>query len=98
MILEGKSNLVVFNVCEFLTKIADNLNAEVSSGSVSSIDDAVLWLSYSYLDVRLQRNPFHYGVNRKQISDLGGVNQVKVKFVTDAARELDKARVPTVAL
>ena len=77
---------------QFLHRLADNLNAEICSGSVSNIDDAIIWLSYTYLDVRLSRNPFHYGVSRKQISDAGGMHEVKTRFIRDAALQLDRAR------
>lgn len=77
---------------QFLSKLTDNLNAEIASGSVANIDDAVRWLSYTYLDIRITKNPFHYGLNREQISDLGGIHEVKRKFIIDAALELDRAK------
>ena len=40
----------------------DALNAEISLGSVSSINDAVQWLGYTYLFVRARKNPMAYGV------------------------------------
>jgi len=40
----------------------DALNAEISLGSVSSVNDAVQWLGYTYLFVRARKNPMAYGV------------------------------------
>lgn len=40
----------------------DALNAEISLGTVSNINDAVQWLGYTYLFVRIRRNPMAYGV------------------------------------
>ena len=40
----------------------DALNAEISLGTVSSINDAVQWLGYTYLFVRIKKNPMAYGV------------------------------------
>jgi len=40
----------------------DALNAEISIGTVSSINDAVQWLGYTYLFVRMKKNPMAYGV------------------------------------
>ena len=40
----------------------DALNAEISLGTVSNINDAVQWLGYTYLFVRARKNPMAYGV------------------------------------
>ena len=40
----------------------DSLNAEISLGTVSNINDAVQWLGYTYLFVRAKKNPMAYGV------------------------------------
>jgi len=42
--------------------LTDHLNAEVVLGSVRTLKEAVAWLSYTYLYVRMLRNPTHYGV------------------------------------
>ena len=47
---------------QFITKLPDNLNAEVVLGSVQSVADASAWLGYSYLYVRMMQNPPLYGV------------------------------------
>jgi len=39
----------------------DALNAEISLGTVSNINDAVQWLGYTYLFVRARKNPMAYG-------------------------------------
>ena len=77
---------------QFLGKMADNLNAEVCGGSVGSIQDAIVWLSYTYLDVRLMKNPFHYGVNRTDLTKPGGIREVKAQFIKNAATQLDRAK------
>ena len=38
----------------FIQHLADNLNAEVVLGTVASIPDAVQWLGYTYLYVRMR--------------------------------------------
>jgi len=37
--------------------MVDHLNAEIVSGTVTSVREAVIWLSYTYLFVRMLRNP-----------------------------------------
>jgi replicative superfamily II helicase len=38
-------------------QLVDHMCAEVSLGTVTSIDDAVKWLQYTYLYVRMRKNP-----------------------------------------
>ena len=42
--------------------MVDALNAEISLGTVSNIRDAVQWLGYTYLFVRMRKNPLTYGM------------------------------------
>ncbi|KAJ8608527.1 hypothetical protein CTAYLR_005750 [Chrysophaeum taylorii] len=44
-------------------RLADAINAEVAAGTVSSIRDAVSWLSHTFLAVRLRKNPMAYGIS-----------------------------------
>ena len=39
----------------------DSLNAEIALGTVANINDAVQWLGFTYLFVRMKKNPFVYG-------------------------------------
>jgi activating signal cointegrator complex subunit 3 len=50
---------------QFISKINDNLNAEIVLGTVSNVDEAVEWLSHSYFYVRAQLNPLAYGIAYK---------------------------------
>ena len=45
----------------FVDGMVDALNAEISLGTVSSIKEGMQWIGYTYLFVRMQRNPFVYG-------------------------------------
>lgn len=48
---------------QFVARLVDMLNAEVAMGSVSSIEEGALWLSYTYLYVRMLKNPTLYGIS-----------------------------------
>ena len=48
-------------LCRFVTGIIDALNAEIALGTVGNVDDAVTWVGYTYLMVRMRKNPFQYG-------------------------------------
>lgn len=47
---------------QFISMLVDNLNAEVVSGNVKTRSDAVNWLSYTYLYVRMLESPDLYNV------------------------------------
>lgn len=47
---------------QLVSKLADNLNAEIVLGTVRNRDEAVQWLGYTYLYVRMLRSPGLYGV------------------------------------
>ncbi|CAN6670657.1 pre-mRNA-splicing helicase Brr2p [Trichomonascus vanleenenianus] len=52
-----------------MTKLADSLNAEVVLGGVRSIEDAVTWLGYTYLYVRMLKDPRLYKVGPEYADD-----------------------------
>ncbi|KAJ4471946.1 Sec63-domain-containing protein [Lentinula lateritia] len=45
------------------TKIVDALNAEIVLGNIRTLTDAVDWLSYTYLYIRMLASPSLYGVS-----------------------------------
>lgn len=48
-----------------VTQLADQLNAEVVLGTVANVREAVNWLAYTYLYVRMLRNPSLYGIDEE---------------------------------
>lgn len=46
----------------FQRGMIDSLNAEISLGTVASVNDGIRWLGYTYLFVRMRKNPFIYGL------------------------------------
>lgn len=42
-----------------------SLLLQVALGSVTNVEEAVKWLSYTYLYVRMRANPLVYGINHK---------------------------------
>jgi replicative superfamily II helicase len=46
----------------FIKQLPDHLNAEIVSGTVTSIKEAVAWLRYTYLYIRMRKNPRVYGM------------------------------------
>ncbi|KAK4697758.1 antiviral helicase SLH1, partial [Lecanoromycetidae sp. Uapishka_2] len=77
---------------KFSSKLVDNLNAEIALGTVTSIPEAVQWLGYSYLFVRMQRNPLTYGIDWAEIRDDPQLVQRRRRLVIDAARVLQRSQ------
>lgn len=48
---------------QFETALPNHLNAEVILGTVTNMQEAVRWLSYTYLFTRMMRNPTRYGIS-----------------------------------
>lgn len=76
----------------FAENLADNLNAEIAIGTVTNIDEAVRWLSYTYMNVRMAKNPFHYGMDWKEIQEADGLVNRRRALITAAATTLAKAQ------
>lgn len=77
---------------KFSRKLVDNMNAEIALGTVTSIPEAVQWLGYSYLFVRMQRNPLTYGIDWAEIRDDPQLVQRRRTLAVDAARVLQQSQ------
>ncbi|KAH7340050.1 Sec63 Brl domain-containing protein [Pyrenochaeta sp. MPI-SDFR-AT-0127] len=76
----------------FSAKLVDNLNAEISLGTVTTVSEAVQWLGYSYLFIRMQKSPLMYGIEWVEIRDDPQLVQRRRKLIIDAARVLQKSQ------
>ncbi|EGV61861.1 Sec63-domain-containing protein [Yamadazyma tenuis ATCC 10573] len=54
---------------QLMGKLADNINAEIVLGTISSLEDAVNWLSYTYLYIRMLKSPALYHVGAEYGND-----------------------------
>ncbi|KAL8729842.1 MAG: hypothetical protein Q9166_004483 [cf. Caloplaca sp. 2 TL-2023] len=75
---------------QFISKLADNLNAEIVLGNVRSRDEAVEWLGYTYLFVRMLRSPGLYSVGAEYEND-EALEQKRVDLIHSAATVLEKS-------
>lgn len=71
-----------------LAKLVDNLNAEISLGTVTTVDEGVQWLGYTYMMVRMRKEPQKYGVKAEELQEDPLLTMRRRKMVTDAARRL----------
>ncbi|KAI4247759.1 MAG: hypothetical protein L6R40_001345 [Gallowayella cf. fulva] len=75
---------------QFISKLADNLNAEIVLGNVRSRDEGVEWLGYTYLFVRMLGSPGLYSVGAEYEND-SGLEQKRVDLIHSAATVLEKS-------
>jgi activating signal cointegrator complex subunit 3 len=73
----------------FIKHLADHLNAEIVGRTVTNIQEAATWLTYTYLYVRMLRNPLAYGINTDEKTDDPMLRKRCLVLVTDAAKLLD---------
>ncbi|TGO91674.1 hypothetical protein BPOR_0021g00190 [Botrytis porri] len=75
---------------QFVSRLVDNLNAEVVLGNVRSRDEGVDWLGYTYLFVRMLRSPGLYSVGADYEDD-SALEQKRVDLIHSAAIVLEKS-------
>lgn len=75
---------------QMIAKLSDMLNAEIVLGTVNNVKDAMNWLGYTYLYVRMLRQPTLYGVSHDQVKTDPLLEQRRADLVHTAASQLDK--------
>ncbi|KAF9101073.1 hypothetical protein BGX29_006008 [Mortierella sp. GBA35] len=76
----------------FIEKMVDNLNAELSLGTITNVDEAVTWLSYTYLYVRMRKNPLVYGMDHTEPAEDPLLGKKRRDIIVAAAKNLHKAQ------
>lgn len=72
----------------FGAKLVDNLNAEISLGTVTNVEEAIEWLGYTYMFVRMKKNPFTYGIDWEEIVSDPQLYDRRKNMIITAARRL----------
>ncbi|KAF8466489.1 Sec63-domain-containing protein [Russula ochroleuca] len=75
---------------QFVSKLADNLNAEIVLGTIRNRDEAVQWLGYTYYYVRMLKSPALYYVSADYQEDDPSLIQKRADIVHSAAALLEK--------
>eukprot|EP00743_Colponemidia_sp_Colp-15_P003837 GILK01004141.1.p1 GENE.GILK01004141.1~~GILK01004141.1.p1 ORF type:complete len:2133 (-),score=509.56 GILK01004141.1:241-6198(-) len=75
---------------QFISQLADHLNAEIVLGTVQNVREAVTWLGYTYLYVRMLRNPTLYGITHEQLEEDPLLEQRRTDLIHSAATLLNK--------
>ncbi|CAF0874013.1 unnamed protein product, partial [Didymodactylos carnosus] len=75
---------------QMISKIVDNLNAEIVLGTVQNTREAAEWLSFTYLYIRMIKEPHLYGVSNEQLLLDKYLLQYRIDLIHSAAIQLDK--------
>ncbi|KAH8295111.1 hypothetical protein KR018_007271 [Drosophila ironensis] len=76
----------------FVQCLADNLNAEIGLGTICNVEEAIEWLSYTYLFVRMRINPHVYGIEYSELMKDPTLEARRRALIMGASMSLDKAR------
>jgi pre-mRNA-splicing helicase BRR2 len=74
---------------QMVSRLPDILNAELVLGSIQNIKEAVTWMGYTYLFIRMMRQPTLYGV--KVDKDDPKMTQHRTNLIHTAAVTLEKS-------
>lgn len=81
---------------QYISKLADNLNAEIVLGSVQDAREACTWLGYTYLFIRMLDNPTLYGVSHEALHADPTLEERRADLVSDLIFALCLGRCITV--
>lgn len=70
--------------------LADHVNAEIVNGTINTIQEAVSWLSYTFLYIRMKQNPVAYGIKLDTLYEDPQLSMERLNLVTNAANILDR--------
>lgn len=76
---------------QLVAKLPDMLNAEIVLGTVQNVKDAVTWLGYTYLYIRMLRQPTLYGISYDHLKQDPLLEQHRADLIHTAALVLDRS-------
>ena len=69
---------------QFIKKLADNMNAEIVMGTITTLEEAVSWLGYTYLYIRMLKNPLLYGCSTVDLETDPSLLQYRVDLHSES--------------
>ncbi|XP_010425675.1 PREDICTED: DExH-box ATP-dependent RNA helicase DExH12-like isoform X2 [Camelina sativa] len=75
---------------QFISRLADQLNAEIVLGTVQNAREACHWLGYTYLYIRMVRNPTLYGLAPDALANDVVLEERRADLIHSTATILDK--------
>ncbi|KIM25210.1 hypothetical protein M408DRAFT_26410 [Serendipita vermifera MAFF 305830] len=71
--------------------LLDSLNAEISLGTVTNVSEGAEWLGYTYLFVRMRKNPLVYGMTHEDPINDPDLTERRHSMIIFAGRKLAAA-------
>lgn len=75
---------------QFIKRLPDMMNAEIVLGNIASIRDAITWIGYTYLYVRMLRSPLSYSINIDDPEETTTLSKRRKELCHAAATMLEK--------
>ena len=76
---------------QMISKLEDVLNSELVLGTIQNMKDAVNWLGYTYLFIRMMRQPALYGVKMSATKEDPKLEKHRSSLIHAAAQTLEKS-------
>lgn len=77
---------------QLVSSLPDILNAEIVLGNVQNIKEAALWLGYTYLYIRMLRNPQLYSVSHEELNEDKTLEKHRCNLIYSAACVIEKSQ------
>lgn len=75
----------------FMKNLCDHMNAEIIAGTVTNIREAIIWMQYTYMYIRMRKNPLVYGItNEERMRDPSLFSKCE-QLVYETAEKLENA-------
>ena len=75
---------------QLIAALPDTLNAEIVSGSISSVKEAVDWMGFTYLYIRMLKKPEVYGIGKETLEKDRYLIKRRSDLIHSCALLLDK--------
>ena len=75
----------------FIKALADHMNAEIVNGTINNVKEASSWLSYTFLFIRMCKNPVAYGMTYDEKFADPRLDNRRIELIKAAAETLDNA-------
>ncbi|KOX80923.1 hypothetical protein WN51_00841 [Melipona quadrifasciata] len=76
---------------QLISKMSDMLNAEIVLGTIQNIRDAVTWVGYTYLYIRMLRCPNLYSISQDKLKEDPLLELHRADLIHSAAVGLDRS-------
>lgn len=72
-----------------IKSLPDHMNAEIVNGTINNMKEAVAWLTYTFLFIRMKRNGLVYGIRHEEAFSDPQLEKKRFDLVKEAAEKLD---------